>query len=1009
MVTKRGQRRVRRGGILPLVAFCLVGLVGVIALAIDIGMIAVARAQCQNAADVAAMAGVRTINGDPISNYNYAAVPGKAIEAATANRFFAKFFQGNKDSYTPVNSWTYQSGEVKVEIGTYAYKYNDTNPKDEAFKAEFPRTDQNEPYGAVRATVGHNMERQKGEIFFSGVFGASVFATNAIATAVHRPRDVIIVMDLSGSMRFQSLPGIFVNGGVGSPSSSNRPRNVSMNPETVFPQFGHYSATAAAALKGTTIYSTGSELVDPSNISTSSNSGPPIAEDFYANAVGVPPGPGNKAFQRSSDAYNMAPGGNNYLRTQNNTTGNPYAKTVNEITVANALKEVDFENRGYDAYASFKGYVEGPGYWGKTFFVWPPDPRGSTLDANDVKNHANNGAKDWRQRFFFKYNSSTAKLGWLDHTNILFDSVGQPATAGTPAPANPIIRTPNQSTTVLENGANITYRYKINYAAILHWLQQTPTHFPSQVRAGRIKYYDAVPNFNDTTLNNRWWTTFPLPDINERFWKEYIDFVLGLCVDSAGTYQRKNYDPDGNALSSVPLSALIGNGDYFPWGTVKVSQKPDVSPFVSGKVNSSAGYKVGDGFSTSINVMNPSDPDVQVGHWVKFANHASLYRVTNVTNVGGVVTGFRIDNGQNKGLDVAVASNEVVKCYSTMPRYVNYDDNPHRPRHQLWFGPMTFIDYLGNYNTTRFWWPGNVHEAQCWACKVGIQTAIEDIKNNHPNDFIGLAFFSSPQYSNNGSGQHNRAIVPLGRNYDQLKDSLWFPPSTVTGTATEITPYDMDFDYVPRAKGGTAPGMGFMVAYNLLSSSTTNLRFYSQPQPKYRGNAGGLGRKGSQRVIIFETDGAPNTQATASIGGSGTDSYYRIRLTNPENFKDGKNVEWPSGGSYADNDVYNVVDQICKLETASSPPGYSTARRPALIYSIGYGSLFDPNNPSAAQTDALEFLQTIAFKGNTAKSGGAGSFPDNRRIYGTNQQRIDRIRNIFTEIMQSGVQVSLIE
>ena len=111
----------------------------------------------------------------------------------------------------------------------------------------------------------------------------------------------------------------------------------------------------------------------------------------------------------------------------------------------------------------------------------------------------------------------------------------------------------------------------------------------------------------------------------------------------------------------------------------------------------------------------------------------------------------------------------------------------------------------------------------------------------------------------------NRAVVALGRSYQQLKDSLWFPPSTVTGTATEITPYDADFLNVPRANGGTAPGMGFMIAYNQLSNSVNSLRTYSTPTDTYRGNAGGLGRKGASRLIIFETDGVPNTQANTAI------------------------------------------------------------------------------------------------------------------------------------------------
>src|SRR5262249_16042156 len=265
-----------------------------------------------------------------------------------------------------------------------------------------------------------------------------------------------------------------------------------------------------------------------------------------------------------------------------------------------------------------------------------------------------------------------------------------------------------------------------------------------------------------------------------------------------------------------------------------------------------------------------------------------------------------------------------------------------------------------------------------------------------------------PQYSVNGAGQHNSAVIALGRNYQGLKDSMWFPPTTISGAATEITPYDIDFAHVPRAKGGTAPGMGFMIAYNQCSSSSANWRSYSQPEPLDKGLAGGLGRKGAQRLIIFETDGAPNTGATAALINAASDSYYKIRLVDPLNYSDSKNVEWPSNPSYADTDVFTVVSSITAKET-DSPPGYSRPRRPVLVYPIGYGSMFDPANPSAGQTTALTFLQNIAFRGNTATDTNPNSFPDWQRIYGDNPTRINRIQKAFTNIMQAGVQVSLIQ
>lgn len=989
-MTSHKQSKTRRGAVVPLLAVSMVTMVGMTALAIDVGMIAVARTQCQNAADTAAMAGTRTMTGNSTNNYNYAAVPGAGLTAAIANSVLGQSVQGDVKNIKSTDDYKYTSGNVTLETGTYAYVYNDGSPSQEGFKLQIPRTDTSEPYGAIRATV-----TSPNNLAFARIFGGSTFNASATAIAVHRPRDVIIVMDISGSMRFQSLPGINLNGSSANPSSSSRPRTVSMNPETIFPQFGHYSDTATAALKGDTSYSTGAEMVDPSNISVTSNSGPPIIEDFFQGAAGS----GSKAFTRAPDSQATTPGGDNYLKSGNN-SGGSYARTVNDILSGVAGKDLAFERNGYQAYVTnFNGYTEGPGYWGKTFFIWPPDPRGSSLDPTSAANHANNGAKDWRQRFFFKFNTSTSTLGWLDHTSLLFDSAGAPSTNSNTTPT-PIIRNPGSTKTITENGASVSYRYRINYAAILHWLRnQDPKPFPTQLRAGRIKYYDAIPDpSSDTGLNNRWWTTYPLSDLNERFWKDYIDFVLGLQGTAAGTYTNTNANPDGTSLSDVPLSGMIGNGDYYAWGTFQVSAKPDRYGTV--QINKSGGYTTG---TTTLNVDTTSGVTISSNgaqnKFVRFSsNPAVVYKVTSSNS-----TSVTLDTG----LTAAVANNEVISFY-TSPASTNYDDNPYRPRHQFWFGAMTLIDYLGNYNTQRFWWPGNVHEAQNWACKVGIQTAIDDMKNNHPADYIGMAFFSNPLNSRTDStGQFNRPIVPLTRDYKKLKDSLWFPPSTVMGGATEITPYDDDFDQVPRAKGGTAPQMGFMLAYNMLSSSVNNLRTYAQPQPNYRGDAGGLGRKGASRIVVFETDGAPNTRANASLGGSGKDTYYQVRIKYPQKFKDSGNSEWPSSsGSYSESEVVNVVKQICKKET-DSPPGYSTTRKPALIYPIGYGSLFDPANGSGDQSDALDFLQTCAFYGNTAKNTSGASFT--RRIYGSNEQRIEGIRKAFTEIMQSGVQVSLIE
>jgi hypothetical protein len=1017
-----------------------------------------------------------------------------------------------------------------------------------------PSKPNGEPYSAVQVTLNSASPTS-----FGRVFGLNAFNVAATSAAVHRPRDVVIIMDLSGSMRFESLPGVYVDGSnTAWPSYPNYGRNRSMNPDPDFPKFGHYSAVSTAALQndGTSYSTSAGVTADPANISVGTNAGQAVLYDFYSSGS-------TAAFSPASSSYSTTPGGDDFPKYSGSyvvTAGGYLNNTTNPTYQLNFLRggyDVNYTTNAANA-TTFQGYTAGPSFWGKTFMVWPPDPRGpapATSDATNAANHANNGAKDWRQRFFFKVTSG-GTLGWCDHDNILFNVAGAPMTGSNTV--TPIMNTPQTATVVTESGVATNYTYRINYAAIFNWLKSSPVHFPSQMTSGRIKFYDSIPDPADTTLNNRFWTTFPLSNLNERFWKDYVDFVLGLKGTGAGTYDNTNSAAGG---SNVPLSACIGNGDYYQWGAtaIQLKQKPDC--LYTATVNNAGGYAAAYAGSMNLNNVNTlgavatalpgpkaitaatnatpivvttaaahgltigSTYTVQIagvkgntaangtfkakavttttfslttlaganvsgngaytsgGGWMPSitaatnaspivlttsANHGMTVGTAYTVTISGV-TGNTAANGTwqvtvpstttisltgstgngtfsanaaqswspvyfgrigsdptyyqftpnvtasgtmtttpDIALKVAAANAAKLQVYTTVPQYMDYADNPYRPRQQFWFGPQTFVDWLGNYTCNQFWWPGNVHEAQSWACKVGIQTAIGDIKNNHPNDYIGMAYFSTPMYSSSDTnGRHNAVVVPLGQQYQNLIDSLWFPPSTVIGGATTITPYDADMQNVPRAAGGTCPGMTFMMAYNMLSSSTGNLRTYATPEPTYRGNAGGLGRKGADRLIIFETDGAPNTRAVATMQGSGSDSYYPIRIATPANLASASN-EFPTGGTYANSDVYDVVKQICALDTAS-PPGYTTTRKKALVYSIGYGTLFDPAYASSLQTTALGFLQTIQYYGNTSPDTNGSNFPSSQRTYGTPTQRVNAMQSAFTNIMQAGVQVSIIQ
>jgi hypothetical protein len=799
----------RRGSILPLVAISLIGLFGFLALAVDVGLIVLARSHCQRAADAAAMAGARTLNGDSGMNNNEAKAQTNAVAGAGLNTILSE----------PV-----LASQVKVELGSYTYDYG----KDK-FLPLIPR----HPYdnwNLVKATVSYH-----GRAAFARVFGLTSFDAAASATAVHRPRDVAVILDFSGSMRFDSLLGIPYNG----------PRTASNNPESVFPLFGHYSDVPGAALQNTKASTTiDGNIYGSSNVTVATPAGEPIVGDFYQHASAGTP---LKAFSPAPDAYAASPDGDNYLVKFGTKTNPPtYGKTVQEIT-GGARFEGYIRGDPFNGYSgpqipNFQGYTLGPRYWGKTFFLWPPDPR------ND---------KDWRGRFFKEPGSNRG----VDDNTRLWDSGGN-------------WKAPSSST------------YEIDYDAILSWLKRTgPNLFPSRLRAGRIVYYDAIPDHIDTG-------SFPPSDRNQRFWKEYIDYVLGVRQVSSGWY--------------TVITPSTGYGDDFAWGTPRISPKP-------------------------------------------------------------------------------------------RRRYMSYNDNPKRPRLHFWFGPMTLVDFLGNYNLGRFWWPGTCHEAPLLPCKLGIQAALEDVQNNHPNDFVALTMFSTPEYQAGDGGRFNQARVPLGRNYLRLRDTLWFPPVTIDNPGTEIRPYSAGMNESPRAMGGTCPAMGFMLAYNQFSGDRA-LRTHA-PYPAPEGLAGGLGRKGAQKLVILETDGMANTPADATFVNQGPyESYYRVRPP----------FEYPQGGATSVSaQLYDVVDRICARDT-DSPPGYSRTHKPVLIHCLAFGTLFESFSTDPDKAAALQLLQRIQYMGKTQASPG-DALPAYKIITGTNAERIDKLRQAFRAIMQDGIQVSLID
>ena len=144
--------------------------------------------------------------------------------------------------------------------------------------------------------------------------------------------------------------------------------------------------------------------------------------------------------------------------------------------------------------------------------------------------------------------------------------------------------------------------------------------------------------------------------------------------------------------------------------------------------------------------------------------------------------------------------------------YMNYGDVPVHPRLNMWFGPLTMLGFISlnsdilDYN----WFAGTTAEAQTWQLKAGIRAALDDINKNHPNDHASVNFWSS----HNG---YNTARVPMGRDYDKMKNALYYPYSLLgsLGTVTnEVRPTRMlgrsavpthgfDHERRPRFRAGT--------------------------------------------------------------------------------------------------------------------------------------------------------------------------------------------------------------
>ncbi len=169
----RHQARTRRGVILPLTAFMLVFFVGLLALAIDIGYLQVAKTQLQQSADAAALAATSEL----VDNESFGSTADLTDEIISARALAAQYAAANTiaSSAPSIDQNNSNSNSGDVVVGFLQ------NPSDKSQSLNLMDANRaNAVQVRVQRTQGSNGEVN---LFFARVLGTNSQSLSATATA----------------------------------------------------------------------------------------------------------------------------------------------------------------------------------------------------------------------------------------------------------------------------------------------------------------------------------------------------------------------------------------------------------------------------------------------------------------------------------------------------------------------------------------------------------------------------------------------------------------------------------------------------------------------------------------------------------------------------------------------------------------------------------------------------------------------------------------------------------
>jgi len=190
---KLGKRDVkRRGAVLVLSAFLMVLVMLLMALSIDIGYMVAVQTEMKRATDSAALAGA-----------------GMLVEGADAAELQAfEFLVRNpvaKNNLAEADpDWTEHIEELLAQhrdhVTIESGHWNPDGPKPVGDEPDARFTRSSVLPSAIRVVATH----QNAPYFFANIFGKSTFNVTAESIARYQPRDIVLVLDFSGSMNDDS-------------------------------------------------------------------------------------------------------------------------------------------------------------------------------------------------------------------------------------------------------------------------------------------------------------------------------------------------------------------------------------------------------------------------------------------------------------------------------------------------------------------------------------------------------------------------------------------------------------------------------------------------------------------------------------------------------------------------------------------------------------------------------------------------------------------------------------